>query len=495
MSTIDRDHEALIALRRFGLGPRPGDLAFVRGDPRGYVLSQIEGDAPLAPLPGITDAATGAVLRQRFRSRLRLAERGEGTAESHRRAYRRAHLSDARIWIRHVVETPHGYPERLAMHWGNHLTVSKRQGGNLSQRGPYENEVVRAHALGRFADMLEASSRHPAMLAYLDQWRSTGPNSPIGKRRELGLNENYARELLELHTLGVDGGYAQGDVRALALLLTGWTLANPLRRPDRAGRAVFVSGRHEPGAHEVLGRRYDMRPEERRAAVVADLARHPSTARHVARRMAIHFVAPDPPPSLVAKLERSFLDTDGDLRAMARTLATADEAWAAPVDSFLPPIDYVVALARALPDRDDGAAMMDDDATETDEATDGGMDGMAGGAMDAIPMASPSLAPAPFGADFWRVAMRDMGQRLWWPASPAGYEPHGEAWLGPQAMARRLALAASVAERSAVSDVPDLAEALYGEALSGPTRSAVARAEAARQGLTLLLMAPESMKR
>ena len=285
-----RDRLALIALRRFGLGARPGDVALARSDPRGYVLAQIEGDGP-GSVPGITPVREGALLSERFRRRLKLEREGMGTAEEHARAYRRALLGDIHLWLEHVIATPHGFAERLAMFWSNHLTVSTRTSGVPPLRGDYENEVARAHALGSFESMVEASSRHPAMLLYLDQARSIGPDSRAGKRRDRGLNENYARELLELHTLGVDGGYTQDDVRTLALLLTGWTLRSALRSPEDAGRAVFVRGRHQPGPHRVLGRSYGGDPEAMRGRVIADLVRHPATARHVARKMAAAFVS------------------------------------------------------------------------------------------------------------------------------------------------------------------------------------------------------------
>lgn len=446
-----RDREAVIALSRFGLGARPEDLRIARSDPRGYVLSQLEGP-PLEPIAGIASAAQGHVLRSRYQRRDKLEARGEGTAKEHRNRMRRSALEDRKAWLVHTVGARDGYGERLAMFWSNHLAVSRSVRVVDPLRGAYENDVVRPHALGRFRDMVEASSAHPAMLLYLQQAQSFGPNSRAGRKRGRGYNENYARELLELHTLGVDGGYAQSDVTTLALLLTGWGVDSPVRRPERAGRGVFFRARHEPGEHAVLGRIYDGPPRRLRSKVVADLARHPSTARFVSAKLAAAFVGPNPPEPLVQYLERTFRDTEGDLREMARTLAGSDLAWEAPADAFTPPRDWLIALARAMP----------------------------GGARP--------------GALLRR--MKAMGHELWAPPSPAGFKPQGPWWLGPQAMEARVEAAGSVAARTrGIDDASRHAVALFGSALSPRSARTIAQAESVRQGLTLLAMTPEFLRR
>ena len=191
---------------------------------------------------------------------------------------------------------------RLVMFWSNHFCVSANKGPVRGMAGAYEREAIRPHVLGRFVDMLLAVERHPAMLVYLDNHVSIGPNSRAGLNRGLGLNENLAREILELHTLGVGGGYTQEDVTNLARILTGWTVANLANPVGEPGRFFFAPARHEPGAWTVLGKRYGEAGMAAGEAVLRDLARHPATARHIARKLARHFVSAEPPAALVARL-------------------------------------------------------------------------------------------------------------------------------------------------------------------------------------------------
>jgi uncharacterized protein (DUF1800 family) len=175
--------------------------------------------------------------------------------------------------------------------------------------------------------MLHAVVRHPAMLVYLDNQRSIGPNSRTGRRRGRGLNENLAREILELHTVGVNGGYTQDDVINFARALTGWTVDN--REGEAQGTFMFKPQWHEPGAVTVMGRTYPEGGVEQAEAVLDDLAAHPATARHVARKLAVHFVSETAPLSLVERLEGAFRHGDGDLDAVTRMLVSSGDAWEA----------------------------------------------------------------------------------------------------------------------------------------------------------------------
>ena len=184
--------------------------------------------------------------------------------------------------------------------------------------GAYEREAIRPHVLGRFADMLLAAEGHPAMLFYLDQTASMGANSIAGINRTRGLNENLAREILELHTLGVRSGYTQDDVIGFANVLTGWTLVPPGDNPEHGGEFIFNPRLHEPGAQKVLGKTYEDEAVEQGRAVLRDLAAHPATATHVATKLARHFIADTPPPPLVERMAKAFLDTGGDLKEVAK---------------------------------------------------------------------------------------------------------------------------------------------------------------------------------
>ena len=236
-----------------------------------------------------------------------------------------------------------GFVERLVWFWSNHFCISADK--DIAMVGAYEREAIRAHVLGRFADMLVAVESHPAMLYYLDNVRSMGANSIAGINGDKGLNENLAREILELHTLGVRSGYSQADVTSFANVLTGWT-STDAADPAHGGEFLFNKRLHEPGEQTVLGKFYAQSGVDQGRAVLADLARHTATAQHIAQKLARHFVADEPPPPLVAKLAKAFMDSDGNLKAVAKALVTADEAWTPARTKLKRPSEWIVSMLR-----------------------------------------------------------------------------------------------------------------------------------------------------
>ena len=234
-----------------------------------------------------------------------------------------------------------GFVERLVWFWSNHFCISADKIPAMA--GAYEREAIRPHVLGRFADLLQAVESHPAMLFYLDNVQSMGAESIAGINRDKGLNENLARETLELHTLGVRSGYTQDDVTNFAKVLTGWTWINP-DDPEHGGEFVFNKRLHEPGEQVVLGKRYADSGVDQGRAVLADLARHPATAQHIAEKLARHFVADEPPPALVGKLAKSFRDSDGSLKDVARTLIAADESWTPQRQKLKAPAEWIAGV-------------------------------------------------------------------------------------------------------------------------------------------------------
>ncbi len=485
----------MIALRRFGLGARPGDIAKVGSDPRGFVLAQFDrrveillDDADLEP-SHVTAAAVMVAQQQLRLARLMPRERvldvaqqavalNSRTANTEQRAAAQAQrpltdmeqkaivqppmqkagrirvenfVDEATVRFRHQAATEAAFPERLAMFWSNHFCVTAR-GMFRGVAGAYEREAIRPHVLGRYAEMLRAVEQHPAMLIYLDNIYSFGPNSAPGKKQKKGLNENLAREILELHTLGVDGGYSQTDVTNFARIITGWTMAGLSTPGVQAGRFFYHAARHEPGAWSVLGKTYQDRGMQTGLECLEDFARHPATAAHIARKLAKHFVADDPPPSLVAKLEKSFRETDGNLAEVSRTLVTADESWAPQSRKLLPPIDLVVALSRSLVHRVGAGEML-------------------------------------------RLA-NQLGQPLWQPPSPKGFADDDDGWTNPSALNERLRIAEQVARvLDKTADPRQLAEAVLGPDMRPETRQAIARAETREQGLELLIMSPDFQRR
>ena len=347
-----------------------------------------------------------------------------------------------------AATTPTPFRERLVAFWANHFTVSAQRGAIVGIVGAFEREVVRGNLDRSFADMLVASTKHPAMQLYLDNHKSVGPRSRAGVRQGKGLNENLAREVMELHSLGVDGGYTQADVEGLAKILTGWGIATGRRGGD-AGTFTFEPRRHEPGAKTLLGRRY-AEGEGAGERALRDLAAHPATARHVATKLARHFVADDPPASAVASLASAFRKSGGHLPAVHRALVALDEPFAAPLSKVKTPYDLVVSTARALGHDDAGAAML--------------------------------------------AALKYLGQLPYQAPSPQGWPDTAEAWLGPEAMLGRLDWVAEAARTSSPRDVSALAADVLGPTLGEGTARSLASTTGS-EALALFLASPEFQRR
>jgi len=342
-----------------------------------------------------------------------------------------------------------GFVERLVWFWSNHFCVSADKVPAMA--GAYEREAIRPHVLGRFRDMLRAVEAHPAMLFYLDNARSIGPNSVAGINRDKGLNENLAREILELHTLGVRSVYTQEDVTSFAKVLTGWTIIPADVDPNHGAEFTFIRRLHEPGPQTVIGNVYHDIDLEQGRAVLADLARHPATARHVSAKLTRHFISDAPAPPLIDRLAKRFLETDGDLRELAKALASAPESWSAPRMKLKRPGEWMIAALRAA--------------------------------------GSPPADVAPL-----LQAQNLLGEPLWRPPAPKGFDDGSAAWT--EGLAQRVDIAHALAARLAAVAAPDAAlETALGPLASAQTRQAVARAASRAQAFTLVFMAPEFQRR
>ena len=496
----------VVALTRFGYGPRgDGDAAIAAGDPRGFLKAELM-QPGIALLSGAELPVTKVAIQQFFGDRARRkaekiaaadkltvamaasAAPLDGSATMQPRASNEAMASSTRPMmgpasagaakpddpakaikaqnveqaifrgealarIRRAVEARAGFAERLVAFWSNHFCVSAAKGGFARVcAGSFEREAIRPHVLGRFADMLLAAESHPAMLHYLDNAHSIGPNSRAGQRSHRGLNENLGREIMELHTLGVGAGYAQADVTALSNILTGWTVVGPPGLLGEPGTFAFNDNAHEPGPIALLGKTYAQDGPAQGAAALLDLARQPATAQHVAQKLARAFVADEPPPALVARLAKTFRDTDGDLRRVALALVEAPESWDATPRRMRDPYEFVIGTHRLL---------------------------------QRLPE-DPGVVLGP---------LREMGMALWQPPGPNGFPTEAAAWAAPENMKLRLDYAALVGQRLKEPPNPsDLLEALCGGRPSSETREAIARAESRQQGLALLLMSPEMQR-
>lgn len=483
---------ASIALNRFGLGARAGEAAptdgkawlerqFTAYDARPLVIAALPDSAAITrDVADYLDAQRQNALTRRAPAPMAdqakpdmadTTQKGDDPVEDAKK-FARDEIRDhyvqavaARLQV--AMDSPAPFVERLVWFWANHFAVSADKVTMIGMAGAFEFEAIRPHVLGNFRDMLFAAERHPAMMLYLDQAQSIGPNSPLGQRvaangkRKLGLNENLAREIMELHTLGVRTGYDQADVTEFARAMTGWTVGGLGRGPVQKrlgldvdpGKFVFAPALHEPGARTIMGKRYDQPGENQAAAVLNDLSRHPATARHIATKLSRHFAGDDPPPAMVARVEAAFTASDGDLPTVYRAILNSPEAWVAQPVKFKTPWEWTVSSLRAI-----------------------------GGA-----------APK---AGFAANLTNQLGQPIWKPGSPAGFDDIAASWAGPDAIMRRVEAASRLADRSSNQiDARALGTQLFPDALSAATAQAIARAESPGQGLALLLVSPESLRR
>ncbi|MFD1342135.1 DUF1800 domain-containing protein [Litorisediminicola beolgyonensis] len=390
--------------------------------------------------------------------RIRKAGSAEETraARTHRQGLLKQGRQDQATWLGlrliRRVETPCGFRERLAAFWADHFTVAGRTAVHRSAISPYLEEAMRPNLTGPFATLLEAAVLHPAMMIYLDQVRSVGPNSRAARDnpRLAGLNENLAREILELHTLGVDGGYRQDDVRALAILLTGASVGD-------AFEYRFMPRRAEPGPVVLLGRRFERnKPEADLRAALQYLAGHPATAAHLARKLAVHFLGDTPDPDAVAAMTAALLRPDAQLRDLYDAMLTQPAAWDPRPANVKPAFDFLSSALRAL-----------------------GPDAVAG------------TAPVKLGRGAIR-ALALMGHRWEEPVSPAGLPEEDAVWIAPQALAARVQWAMSV-PKTLMRDAPDprdFAIAALGSRASPLIRFAAAAAETRWDGVGVVLSSP-----
>jgi uncharacterized protein (DUF1800 family) len=496
--------EAAIAANRFGIGAR-GDEN-IPDQPQKWLLDQLgrydAKPALLAALPNretISEDFKQYQMQRRETKQARddkpLADgkpapemspemgksgvkKGVGMANPARKEIRNHYADAVEARLNTALSSETGFAERLVHFWSNHFAVSAEKLPVVALAGNYEFEAIRPHIMGRFSDLLMAATHHPAMLVFLDQAQSIGPNSPAAQRvlerrdKKLGLNENLAREIMELHTLGVRTGYTQNDVTELARALTGLTgpdikgvpiRQGPMRRRGLQGQAQveagFADARHEPGTRTVMGKSYAQGGSAQGMAILSDLAMHPATAKHIATKLAQHFVSDVPPPALVARLEQGFMKTGGDLPSLYRILIEAPESWAPTQAKFKTPWEWVVSSLRALNLRE-------------------------------LPGNNSQGNP--------RVAalFTQMGQQVWKPGSPAGFADTQENWAGGAGLIRRVELASRFAQgRANQIDARILGPKILPGLFSEHTAQWIARAESPAQGLSLLLVAPEFLRR
>jgi uncharacterized protein (DUF1800 family) len=505
--------EGAIAATRFGLGARPGEIKTASSDARGWLKAQVRPDAGVIPPDGLLSAKD--VIQNRVdeygqRPPMPPEMQKDQKVSAKQQEIRMMLQKEAREGLQKEVlaraaranSTADPFAERWVRFWSNHFTAAAKNAQMIGLVGPFEREAIRPHVFGPFNMLLGASSFHPAMLTYLDAARSFGPSTQIAQRRKIGLNENLAREILELHTMGVDTGYTQGDVIEFAKALTGWTIGGPqtmrlatlgagpgqglggakgrLRQAartngalspgapgdDAIGETIFIEALHEPGVRTVLAKSYGGAAKTQAAVILDDLARHPATARHIGRKLARHFIADDPPPAAVARIEAAFTQSHGDLAHLAKTIIDMPEAWGPTPQKFKTPEELLVSVARAT---------------------------------SGLPADKKGNRPA-FGDQ--RAVYQSLGQQPFSAPSPAGWPDDTASWSGSDAVMKRLEWANSVARRLMTGGLmtgglspTDFLDLSLGPIAGDATRKAVSRAESAEQGFTIALMSPEFQRR
>jgi len=485
-----------IALNRFGLGARPADT--VPSDPKAWLLSQLGSFQPrpqvIAAVPSRADVI-GQLAELREQQRMDRAERPKVQPASLvtgmpqqagvmpmnteptkaaivdpekkelQKAIRVDYVTMTGARLSSALTTNAPFVERLVHFWANHFAVSIDKQPVVGLAGLLEFEAIRPHVLGKFSDMLLAVEQHPAMLLYLDQAQSIGPNSLVGQRAaarggKRGLNENLGREIMELHTLGVRTGYTQADVTDFARALTGWTVSGLARGPaarllgdGQPGEFHFAEALHEPGTRTIMGNSYPQDGEAQGRAILMDLAANPATAKHIAFQLARHFAGDTPPQALVDRLTQTYHASGGDLPSLYRTLINSPEAWVAQPVKFKTPWEWSVSALRAM------------------------------NVEELEPQKAVGL-------------LNQMGQPVWKPESPAGYDDIAASWAAPEALMQRVEAAKRIADGAGSSiDPRAIAEKVLPGSLSDSTRTAIDRAESPAEGLALLLVSPEFLRR
>ena len=455
-----------IAVNRFGLGvstysdPIPNDA-------KKWLNTQF-GQYQAVPNAWANQRNTSAIVADLAQYQMQTRNTSNNDQDAVKRAFRRDvrddYLAAVNARAQSALTTPAPFVERLVHFWSNHFAVSVQKPAVTDLAGAFELEAIRPFVLGNFKDMLLAVEKHPAMLLYLDQAKSTGPNSRAAERlaardpsKKRGLNENLAREILELHTLGVRSGYTQTDVTEFARALTGWSVAGANDKDKNVIEGdngfAFRPQIHEPGSHTMMGKSYAQSNQAQAQAVLSDLANSPATARHIATQLAQHFVSDTPPSSLIDKLTSTFLSSGGNLTQVYHALIDAPEAWQPTPAKFKTPWEWLISSLRGLGHSN----------------------------LDGINVAQ---------------MLNELGQPVWKPGSPAGYDDIADTWAAPNALLRRVEMAQRLAAPLGDKlDARTLADKLLLGTISSATLTQISRAESATTGLALLLVCPEFLRR
>ena len=449
--------EGAIAVTRFGLGARPGDIAQASLNPKTWLKSQlIEDNVYQFPNETLHTSQDYIIEKEAFFR----ARRNEPTdagklvvAKPFNKRFRASEEAEFKTRFSFGVQTATPFHERLVRFWSNHFSISGRTRDVLTAAA-HEREAIRPAILGNFYDLALGAILHPAMLIYLENIRSIGENSIkglVGRFRNRGLNENLAREALELHTVTPIAGYTQSDVTEFARALTGWTIH---KKPQPLGKneALFDAHSHEPGSRTIMGKTYFPLGEKQAKVIIRNLCHHPATAENIAKKVARHFCHDTPPETLVLRLQKSFLDTRGDLKSLYTVLIDSPELWESKANKLKTPDELLISAGRMIGERD--------------------------------------VFPT------WQADIYEgFGQTPFKAPTPEGWPDHGDAWLGPDAMLKRIEWANKLAFRQANKDAQMFLKHALGPIVSTNTAQAIEGAETRQQAFAMALMCPEFQRR
>jgi len=437
---------AAIAANRFGFGAKPGELNTIAADPRGWLKQQLVPEPRTeSATPSSTKLAEFLQARKERKSDVDLAKMLRKDLQEDFRAAAAQRSLDA-------ANSATPFRERLVQFWSNHFTVSIQRPVVIPVAVGFENEAIRPNVTGNFRAMLSAVAMHPAMLLYLDNAQSVGPNSIGGRLRDKGLNENLAREMLELHTVGVDGSYTQTDVTEFAKILTGWSIARD-GEPNPGGFR-YRPAIHEPGSKTLMGKTYREDGLQEGLLALNDLASRPQTARHIATKLARHFVADDPPPAAIDLLAKTFQKTNGDLHAVSLALVDLPQIWSDPLTKIKTPNDLVLSACRTF----------------------GITDAKAG---EGVLMGLKQMDQVPFDAP-----------------SPAGWPDTADSWISPEAMMTRIQWALAAGQKlDGHADAREVAKGSIQPVAADSTMFHIDNAPSPADGLALLIASPEFQRR
>jgi len=457
LTAINREN---IAVNRFGYGARGDELAHAKPDPKKWLLSQLQtiGFNDKHPTSSDVFVAHAKYQKQKklMKKQLKKApasqrqQRDKNNNSRVKNTVRQTYITMTADSLKQIIVSEYSVSWRLLDFFSNHFSVSTAGRLMIGLSPTLEREAIAPNLLGNFAEMLLAVEQHPAMLIYLNNEKSFGANSRLAKKKKVGLNENLAREIMELHTLGVDGGYSQSDVIELAKAISGWSVKNA--KKERGTGFIFRSYGHEPGPRMLLGKKYLQQGVKQGQQMLRDLAMHPKTANYVCAKIAHHFVSENPSPSLINKMQKTWLNNQGNIKQVMITMFNAEEAWLDGPQKYKSPRDFIISAYRAI-------------------------------------------APKRLYDKALFYALNNLGQTPFNAGSPAGFSDDESHWLGASALMARVEWSSLVSAKMKRVNAEQVMSTALGNSISQHTYQMVMRAESRQQASTLLLMSPEFQRR